>query len=133
MRRLFGMEKPGVSLIAPPRRRRAAAPRSAWKPATVRPRCEPVSALSRCSRCAAPSGRCAESGPRTGGAEAIGSRYEPAPLAPNFRQPQGPHMNDAHIIGWGHTPFGKLDALDMEQLIRDAALPAVASAGLELS
>ncbi len=42
-------------------------------------------------------------------------------------------MNDAHIIGWGHTPFGKLDALDMEQLIRDAALPAVASAGLELA
>ena len=42
-------------------------------------------------------------------------------------------MNNAHIIGWGHTPFGKLDALDMEQLIRDAALPAVASAGLELS
>jgi len=42
-------------------------------------------------------------------------------------------MNDAHIIGWGHTPFGKLDALDLEQLIRDAALPAVASAGLALS
>ena len=42
-------------------------------------------------------------------------------------------MNNAHIIGWGHTPFGKLDALDMEQLIRDAALPAVASAGLQLA
>src|ERR1700760_2995672 len=42
-------------------------------------------------------------------------------------------MNNAHIIGWGHTPFGKVHALDMEQLIRDAALPAVAGAGLELS
>lgn len=37
-----------------------------------------------------------------------------------------------HIIGWGHTSFGKLDNTDLEQLIRDAALPAVASAGLEL-
>jgi len=42
-------------------------------------------------------------------------------------------MTNAHIIGWGHTPFGKLDAIDMEQLIRDAALPAVASAGLQLA
>lgn len=40
-------------------------------------------------------------------------------------------MNTPHIIGWGHTPFGKLDNLDLEQLIRDAALPAIASAGLE--
>ena len=37
------------------------------------------------------------------------------------------------IIGWGHTPFGKLDNLDLEQLIRDAALPAIASAGLEVA
>lgn len=36
----------------------------------------------------------------------------------------------AHIVGWGHTPFGKHDALDLEQLFRDAALPAIASAGL---
>ncbi|MDT7835442.1 acetyl-CoA acetyltransferase [Aquabacterium sp. OR-4] len=36
----------------------------------------------------------------------------------------------AHIVGWGHTPFGKHDALDLEQLLRDAALPAIASAGL---
>jgi hypothetical protein len=34
------------------------------------------------------------------------------------------------ITGWGHTPFGKLDAVDLEQLIRDAALPALGSAGL---
>lgn len=35
-----------------------------------------------------------------------------------------------HLVGWGHTPFGKLDAQDLEQLLRDAALPAIASAGL---
>jgi len=40
-------------------------------------------------------------------------------------------MHNPHIIGWGHTPFGKLDDIDLEQLIRDAALPAIASAGLE--
>jgi acetyl-CoA C-acetyltransferase len=37
----------------------------------------------------------------------------------------------SYIVGWGHTPFGKLDNLDIEQLIRDAALPAIESAGLE--
>ncbi len=37
----------------------------------------------------------------------------------------------AHIVGWGHTPFGKLDAADPEQLIRDAVEPALASAGLQ--
>lgn len=35
------------------------------------------------------------------------------------------------IIGWGHTPFGKLDAVDAEQLIRDAVQPALDSAGLQ--
>jgi acetyl-CoA C-acetyltransferase len=40
-------------------------------------------------------------------------------------------MTHPYIVGWGHTPFGKLDNLDIEQLIRDAALPAIASAGLE--
>ncbi len=40
-------------------------------------------------------------------------------------------MNTPHIIGWGHTPFGKLDNIELEQLIRDAALPAIASAALE--
>ena len=35
------------------------------------------------------------------------------------------------IIGWGHTPFGKLDAADAEQLIRDAVQPALDSAGLQ--
>ena len=40
-------------------------------------------------------------------------------------------MNSQHIVGWAHTPFGKLDNIDIEQLIRDAALPAIASAGLD--
>ncbi len=40
-------------------------------------------------------------------------------------------MKMPQIIGWGHTPFGKLDQLDLEQMFRDAALPALASAGLE--
>ena len=40
-------------------------------------------------------------------------------------------MSAPCIIGWGHTPFGKLDAADSEQLIRDAVEPALASAGLE--
>lgn len=40
-------------------------------------------------------------------------------------------MNNACIIGWGHTPFGKLDNCDLEQLIRDAVQPALDSAGLE--
>ena len=33
-------------------------------------------------------------------------------------------MTHPYIIGWGHTPFGKLDNLDMEQLIRDAVRQA---------
>ena len=40
-------------------------------------------------------------------------------------------MSNACIVGWGHTPFGKFDNLDLEQLIRDAVQPALASAGLE--
>lgn len=40
-------------------------------------------------------------------------------------------MNNAYITGWGHTPFGKLDNCDLEQLIRDAVQPALDSAGLE--
>uniref|UniRef100_UPI000D34B46C acetyl-CoA acetyltransferase n=1 Tax=unclassified Variovorax TaxID=663243 RepID=UPI000D34B46C len=39
--------------------------------------------------------------------------------------------NPSYIVGWGHTPFGKLDAADSEQLIRDAVEPALRSAGLE--
>ena len=40
-------------------------------------------------------------------------------------------MSGSCIIGWGHTPFGKLDAADAEQLIRDAVQPALDSAGLQ--
>ncbi|MGE0330218.1 MAG: acetyl-CoA acetyltransferase [Ramlibacter sp.] len=40
-------------------------------------------------------------------------------------------MKNAYITGWGHTPFGKLDNCDLEQLIRDAVQPALDSAGLE--
>ena len=39
-------------------------------------------------------------------------------------------MKQQYIVGWGHTPFGKLDNMDFDQLIRDAALPAIESAGL---
>jgi acetyl-CoA C-acetyltransferase len=35
-----------------------------------------------------------------------------------------------HIVGWAHTPFGKLDALDTEALFAAVAAPAIASAGL---
>lgn len=34
------------------------------------------------------------------------------------------------IVGWGHTPFGKQDNVDAEQLFREAALAALESAGL---
>lgn len=37
----------------------------------------------------------------------------------------------AYICGWGHTPFGKLDAMNLEDLARQAAQAALASAGLE--
>lgn len=36
----------------------------------------------------------------------------------------------AFIVGWGHTRFGKLDALDLETLIKDAAREALADAGI---
>ena len=42
-------------------------------------------------------------------------------------------MKQPYIVGWGHTPFGKLDNMDFDQLIREAALPAITSAGLEPS
>ena len=37
------------------------------------------------------------------------------------------------IVGWGHTPFGKLDAIDAEALVKEAAEGALATAGLEAS
>ena len=36
----------------------------------------------------------------------------------------------SYIVGWGHTPFGKLDQVDSEQLIREAASAALETAGL---
>src|SRR3546814_20658958 len=38
---------------------------------------------------------------------------------------------DAFIVGWVHTKFGKLDALDLEALIKDATRQALANAGIE--
>ena len=37
----------------------------------------------------------------------------------------------AHIIGWGHTAFGKRDQSSLEDLIREAVTPALETAGLE--
>ena len=39
-------------------------------------------------------------------------------------------MSTPHIIGWGHTPFGKLDQIDLEQLFRDAVHPALERSGV---
>lgn len=38
---------------------------------------------------------------------------------------------DAFIVGWGHTRFGKQDALDLEDLIRDVAVEAMSDAGID--
>lgn len=38
--------------------------------------------------------------------------------------------NGAVMVGWGHTPFGRLDALSLERLIRAAATEALANAGV---
>ena len=40
-------------------------------------------------------------------------------------------MKHSYIIGWGHTPFGKFDGVDPEQLIRQAIEPALQTAGLQ--
>lgn len=40
-------------------------------------------------------------------------------------------MSNSYIVGWGHTPFGKLDQIDTQQLIAQAASAALSSAGLE--
>jgi acetyl-CoA C-acetyltransferase len=37
----------------------------------------------------------------------------------------------AYICGWGHTPFGKLDATSLEEMARLASQSALSSAGLE--
>nr|WP_217895337.1 hypothetical protein [Sphingomonas sp. CDS-1] len=38
---------------------------------------------------------------------------------------------DAFIVGTGHTRFGKLDTLGLEELIKDAAQEALVDAGIE--
>lgn len=38
---------------------------------------------------------------------------------------------NTHIIGWAHTPFGRLQHEGVEELIREVAGPAIAHAGLE--
>ena len=40
-------------------------------------------------------------------------------------------MTDAHIVGWGHTKFGRLDTKTIEDLIVDASREAIACAGIE--
>lgn len=40
-------------------------------------------------------------------------------------------MNDAVIVGWGHTKFGKLDALSLEDLIVAAAREAIDDAAID--
>ncbi|MEB2398088.1 MAG: acetyl-CoA acetyltransferase [Alcaligenaceae bacterium] len=42
-------------------------------------------------------------------------------------------MNVPYIVGWGHTPFGKLDSVTTQDLIRQSALPAVSRAGMDLA
>ena len=38
---------------------------------------------------------------------------------------------DAFIVGWGHTKFGKFDAVSLEDLIRDASIQALRDAEVE--
>lgn len=40
-------------------------------------------------------------------------------------------MSAPYIVGWGHTPFGKLDQTDLEHLFCDAVNPALGRAGVE--
>ena len=37
------------------------------------------------------------------------------------------------IVGWGHTKFGKHDAVEIEELIREAGLAAIESSGFDVS
>jgi len=40
-------------------------------------------------------------------------------------------MSKPMIVGWGHTQFGKLDSMDLEQMIAQAAWQALETSGLE--
>src|ERR1700682_3265301 len=62
----------------------------------------------------------------------------PAPiatLAPLWQYPGtypsgAPVMTEACIVGWAHSPFGKLDDPDIESLIGRVAGAAIADAGI---
>lgn len=40
-------------------------------------------------------------------------------------------MNQAHIVGWSHLPFGKFDNLDLEALVGQATTAALQHAGID--
>jgi len=40
-------------------------------------------------------------------------------------------MSDAHIVGWGHTPFGRLEEQSLEDMIVAAAREAIDHAGVD--
>ena len=40
-------------------------------------------------------------------------------------------MSDIHIVGWAHSPFGKLEDPGIERLIARVAGPAIADSGLD--
>lgn len=42
-------------------------------------------------------------------------------------------MNTPMIVGWGHTKFGKHDAVEIEELIREAGLAAIESSGFDVA
>jgi len=42
-------------------------------------------------------------------------------------------MTTPMIVGWGHTKFGKQDAVEIEDLIREAGLAAIDASGFDIS
>lgn len=42
-------------------------------------------------------------------------------------------MSAPMIVGWGHTKFGKHDAVDIEALIREAGMAAIESSGFDVT
>ena len=42
-------------------------------------------------------------------------------------------MTTPMIVGWGHTKFGKHDAIDIEDLLREAGLAAIESSGFDVT
>ena len=92
----------------------------------------PATSTARCSRSTAASMRRASGCRRCAGALPRPAATSPPARMHTRRRPDQPapirqeiSVNQPFIIGWGHTPFGKLDAVDLEQLFRDAAQPAL--------